>query len=121
MTATIRSPLECEPTPLFLLSIDLADGSVAIHGDLDREHADLFLETFQVLTASGSSSWSVDVAAVTFCDAGGLRALLDAKRAAGRAHRSFRITRAGPWMRHLLPMVGLGAVAEPPRTLRAVP
>jgi hypothetical protein len=36
------------------------------------------------------------------------------------AGRSFRITGAGPRMRHLLPMIGLSVPAESVRILRAV-
>jgi anti-anti-sigma regulatory factor len=122
MTATIRSTAAGdEPAaPLFLLSIDLADGSVAVHGDLDREHVECFLDTVGLLISSGAPCCSIDVSAVTFCDAGGLRGLLEAKRRADRAHRTFRVAGAGPWLRHLLPMIGLDAVADPAPILRAV-
>jgi anti-anti-sigma regulatory factor len=122
MTATIRSTGAGDESaaPLFLLSIDVADGSVAIHGDLDRQHVERFLDTVGLLTASTAPCWSIDVSAVTFCDAGGLRGLLEAKRCADRAHRTFRVAGAGPWLRHLLPMIGLDADADPPRILRAV-
>jgi len=122
MTATIRSVRAAsEPaSPPFLLSIDLAAGRVAVSGDLDRRQVERFLEGVGLLASSPSSAWSVDVSAVTFCDAGGLRGLLAAKRLAERAGRSFRITGAGPWMRHLLPMIGLSVPAESTRILRAV-
>ena len=122
MTATIRSAGDGdEPAALpFLLSIDVSGGSVAVRGDLDRDHVELFLGAVRLLTAAPSPCWSVDVSAVTFCDAGGLRGLLAAKRLAERAGRSFRITGAGPWMRHLLPMIGLSVPAESTRILRAV-
>jgi anti-anti-sigma regulatory factor len=122
MTATIRSSAAgAEPAaPAFLLSIDLTDGSVAVHGDLDREHVGCFLETVGLLTSSEAPCWSIDVSAVTFCDAGGLRGLLEAKRCADRAHRAFRVAGAGPWIRLLLPMIGLDAVADPAPIPRAV-
>ena len=56
---------------------------------------------------------------MTFCDAGGLRALLAAQRLAAGTGRSLRLTGAGPWMCHLLPMIGL-ASSQPEPILRSV-
>ena len=122
MTATIRSAGDGdEPAALpFLLSIDVSGGSVAVRGDLDRDHVELFLGAVRLLTAAPSPRWSVDVSAVTFCDAGGLRGLLEAKRRADRADRAFQVTGAGSWMTHLLRMIGLDPAADPAPTLRAV-
>jgi anti-anti-sigma regulatory factor len=122
MRATIRSAAAPERgAPPFLLSVDVAAGQVAIQGDFDRQHVDRFLRAAGLLAYSPSPTWSVDVSAVTFCDAGGLRGLLAVKRAAERDGRTFRVTRAGPWMRHLLPMIGLGAAAGSTRILRSIP
>ena len=120
MTATIV-PTDPEATPPpFLLSIDVPAGRVAIHGDFGREHVDGFLAAVHQLVGSPAPCLSVDVSAVTFCDAGGLRGLLAAQRLAAQTGRTFRVTRAGRWMRRLLPMVGLTAFDEP-RILSAVP
>jgi anti-anti-sigma regulatory factor len=121
MTATIRpsAPGYELPTTPFLLSIDINAGRLAIHGDFDRQHVERFLDAISLLDHSPSPSWSVDVASVSFCDAGGLRGLLAAQRFAERTGRSFRVTGAGPWMRHLLPLIGLTAV-PPSRILRSV-
>lgn len=120
MTATIRptAPDQESDTP-FVLSIDIRAGRVSVHGDFDRRHVERFVDAIGLLDFSPSPHWSVDVAAVDFCDAGGLRALLAAQRFAVRTGRTFRITGAGPWMRHLLPMVGLSAVPSS-RILRSV-
>jgi anti-anti-sigma regulatory factor len=121
MTATIRSAATtAELAAPFLLSIDVAAGRVAIHGDFDRQHVDRFLDVMSLLAYSPSPLWSVDVSAVSFCDAGGLRGLLAAKRLAEDNSRTFRVTRAGPWMRHLLPMIGLSAATGSARILRVV-
>ena len=120
MRATIRTGVAGrEPEIPFRLSIDIPAGRISVQGDFDRQHVGRFLDSISLLDHSPSPSWSVDVAAVSFCDAGGLRALLAARRAAERTGRTFRITGAGPWMRHLLPMIGLTAV-ESPRILRSV-
>jgi anti-anti-sigma regulatory factor len=120
MTATIPPPApRNEAAAPFRLSIDIESGRIAIHGDFDREHVGRFLDTIGLLDHSLSLSWTVDVADVSFCDAGGLRALLAAQRFAERNGRGFRITGADPWMRHLLPMIGLTGV-QSPRILRSV-
>jgi ABC-type transporter Mla MlaB component len=119
MTATIGpSHHEATPPP-FLLSIDVPAGRLAIYGELDREHLDGFLDAVHQLADSPAPSLSVDVAAVTFCDAGGLRGLLAAQRVAAHTGHTFRVTGAGRWMRHLLPMVGL-APFDDSRILSAV-
>jgi anti-anti-sigma regulatory factor len=121
MTATIgpgAPGYELPATP-FVLSLDIPAGHVAIHGDFDRRHVERFLDAISLLDHSPSPSWSVDVATVTFCDAGGLRGLLAAQRFAERTGRTFRVTGAGSWMRHLLRLIGLTAV-QPSRDLRSV-
>src|SRR4051794_20924001 len=120
MTATIvPTDLEATPPP-FLLSIDVPAGRVAIHGDFDREHLDGFLHALHQLEDSPAACLSVDVGAVTFCDAGGLRGLLAAQSLAEQTDRAFRVTRAGRWMRRLLPLVGL-VPSDEARALSAVP
>ena len=120
MTATTVPTDPGATPPPFLLSIDIPAGRIAIHGDFDREHLDRFLDAVFLLEDSPAPSLSVDVSAVTFCDAGGLRGLLAAQRLATRTGHAFRVTRAGRWMRRLLPMVGLTAFDDA-RALRAVP
>jgi anti-anti-sigma factor len=120
MTETIRTSVTSrEPEIPFLLSIDIRAGRISVHGDFDREHVERFLDLISLLDHSASTCWVVDVGGVSFCDAGGLRALLEARRSAERTGRTFRITGAGPWMRHLLPMIGLTGV-ESSRILRSV-
>jgi anti-anti-sigma regulatory factor len=122
MTATIRSADSAFDTaaPPFRLAIDVGAGSVAIHGDFDREHVESFLDAVSLLEYSPSPRWSIDVSAVAFCDAGGLRALLAARRLADLKGRTLRVTRAGRWMRRLLPMIGLSPARTSLRILRPV-
>jgi anti-anti-sigma regulatory factor len=123
MTATIVSSAAADlpATPLFLLSIDVTAGTLAVHGDLDREHVERFLQTVDLLPYSPSRCWSIDVSAVTFCDAAGLRGLLAARRSAEQEGRDFRVIRAGRWMRRLLPMIELPTYEEPTSILRVIP
>ena len=122
MTATVPptvSTLEATASP-FLLAVDVGAGTVAIHGDFDRARVAGFLDAVSLLERSPSPCWSVDVSAVAFCDAGGLRGLLAASRLADQNGRTLRVTRAGRWMRRLLPMIGLAETGVPPRSLRTV-
>lgn len=107
-------------TPAFLLEVDVDAGTIAVHGDFDRGRADEFLDAVRRLLDSPSPSWSIDVSAVTFCDAGGLRALLAAHRLAEQNGRTLHVTQAGRWMRRLLPMIGLTPSGDPVRGLRLV-
>jgi ABC-type transporter Mla MlaB component len=120
MTATIVPPHHEATPPPFLLSIDVPAGRIAIHGDFDRDQLAGFLDAVQQLEDSPAPSLSVDVSTVTFCDAGGLRGLLAAQRVAAQTGHTFRVIRAGRWMRRLLPMVGL-APFDDSRVLSAVP
>lgn len=104
MTATSR-PLP--PTaPPFLLSIDVAAGTVVVHGELDRRHVDRLLGAVKVLVHSPSPCWSIDVSGVSFCDACGLRSLQVAQQLASREGRTLRIARPGPWLDRLLSVAG---------------
>jgi anti-anti-sigma factor len=122
MTATVRSagPALDTAAPPFRLAIDVGAGSIAIHGDFDRQHAQAFLDAVSLLAYSPSSRWSIDVSAVAFCDAGGLRALLAARRLAERHGRTLRVIRVGRWMGRLLPMIGLSPAGASSRPLRPV-
>jgi anti-anti-sigma regulatory factor len=122
MTATVRpsvSIVDTTSTP-FLLSIDVGAGRIAIHGDLDRDRVQTFLDAVSLLQYSPSPFWSIDVSAVAFCDAGGLRGLLAARRLAEQHGRTLRVTQAGRWMRRLLPMIGITVAEAYARILRPV-
>jgi anti-anti-sigma factor len=99
--------------PPFLLSIDLADGRVSLHGELDRPHVDRLLESVAVLAYSPAPRWSIDLSGITFCDAAGLRALLAVRRLADDAGRPLRMERASAWMQRLLELADASWLLEP--------
>ena len=100
-------PAPDPPAPPFLLSIDLADGRVAVHGELDRHQVHRLAVAVGVLRHSPSPCWSIDVSAVTFCDVEGLRSLLGAQRLAARSGHRLSVTRPRPWLRRLLQLTDL--------------
>ena len=108
------------PAPPFLLSIDLADGRVAVHGELDRHQVHGLAVAVSVLRHSPSPCWSIDVSAVTFCDVAGLRGLLGVQRLAARSGHRLVVTRPRPWLHRLLLLTDLdvlgadGAVGTSP-------
>jgi len=95
------------PAPPFLLSIDLSNSRVTVHGELDRHQVHRLAEAVGVLTHSPSPCWSIDVSAVTFCDVEGLRSLLGAQRLAARSGHRLSVTRPRPWLRRLLQLTDL--------------
>ena len=99
--------------PPFLLSSDLAGGRVTVHGELDRSHVDQLLEAVGVLASSPAPHWSIDLAGITFCDAGGLRGLLAVRGLADAAGRPLRITDCSPWMQRLCALAGVPWLLEP--------
>jgi anti-anti-sigma factor len=114
MTRTLARPgldVPCSPPP-FLLSIDVADGRITVHGELDRVHVHRFVEAMGVLAYSSSPSWSIDASAITFCDATGLRGLLEARELARAAGRGFRVTHPSRSLRRLLDLVGVDLPAH---------
>lgn len=61
----------------------------------------------------------LDLAALEFCDASGLRALVATRRAAVRSGGALVVLGARPYLRWLLALVGLGDVLAPiARTVR---
>lgn len=102
--------------PPFLVSIDVVAGRVSLHGELDHLHVDRLLESVAVLRFSEARTWSIDVDAVTFCDAAGLRGLVAAQRLAEDAGRSLALTRCGPWLRELVDAAGLECLLQPSGT-----
>lgn len=95
------------PAPPFLLSIDLSNARVTVHGELDRLQVHRLAQAVSVLTHSPSRCWSIDVSAVTFCDVEGLRGLLEAQRLAARSGHRLFVTRPSPWLRRLLHLTDL--------------
>jgi anti-anti-sigma factor len=114
MTTSLARPgsdVRCSPPP-FLLSVDVAAGCITVHGELDRIHVHPFVEALGALAYSSSPSWSIDASAITFCDATGLRGLLQAQELARAAGRGFRVTHPSRWLRRLLDLVGVDLPAH---------
>jgi anti-anti-sigma factor len=81
-------------TSAIAVSVDLPSSSVRVGGELDRNTAHHLLEAVEMLTTRSSRRWRLDAAGVTFCDAGGLRALTDAQAYAAAHGRILRVVRS---------------------------
>ncbi|SEK67168.1 anti-anti-sigma factor [Blastococcus sp. DSM 46786] len=99
-------PLEVPPVP-FRMDVDLVDATVAVAGELDREHAHLLLDGLAALVAGAHRRWSVDAAEVVFCDAAGLRVLVTAHHLARRHGSALVLERPSPCLHRLILLVGL--------------
>lgn len=94
----------------FLVSVDHAGGSISVHGELDRRNAAILQGAISALIGTAQSSWTVDAAAITFCDATGLRALI-AGNALARSHgRELRLVRPSPFLQAVVIMGGAGSL-----------
>jgi anti-anti-sigma factor len=91
--------------PPFWVSIDVRRARVTVAGDLDRTHAHHLLDALRTLAATGHRSWSVDTEQVTFCDTGGLRALIAGLALARNHHSDLTL---GPTSRCVQRLVDLG-------------
>ena len=63
------------PAAPLAVSVDLPGSRVSVAGELDRDSAHHLLDALAMLTTRSSRHWRLDTGAVTFCDAGGVRAL----------------------------------------------
>lgn len=95
------------PAPPFLLAIEFATGRIAVHGELDRDHAHRLVEAVRVLTRSTALRWSLDISALEFCDVAGLRAICHAQRLATDSGRRLVVTGPRPFVRRLLDFAGV--------------
>jgi anti-anti-sigma regulatory factor len=91
--------------PAFRLLIDLTRGRISVRGDLDRAHVGQLADGIAALHRSPAPLWSVDAAGITFCDAGGLRGLVQASETAARAGRTLVVTRPSHLLARLLVLV----------------
>ncbi|MCF6507420.1 STAS domain-containing protein [Blastococcus sp. MG754426] len=99
-------PLDLAPVP-FRLDVDLVGATVAVAGELDREHVHLLLDGLAALADGVHRPWSVDAAEVVFCDAAGLRALVTAHHLARRHGCTLVVERPSPCLHRLILLVGL--------------
>ncbi|MGY1749917.1 STAS domain-containing protein [Modestobacter sp. SYSU DS0511] len=89
-----------------VVSLDWATGCVHLRGDLDRGAAHHLRDAFTALLATDRLGWTIDASDVTFCDAGGLRALTAAAREAAAAGRELRLGAAARCVTRLLALTG---------------
>jgi anti-sigma B factor antagonist len=90
-----------------VVSLDWPAGVVRLSGDLDRDSAHHLLDALEALAATGHRVLGVDASDVTFCDAGGLRALVVASRVLRADGRDLRVVRASRCVGRLLALAGL--------------
>jgi anti-anti-sigma factor len=102
-----RRPLD---EPAFLtVSVQWAYATVVLSGELDRDCAQQLLDALAALVDTDQPCWVVDAAAVTWCDAGGLRALAAAHALAIAHGRRLRLVRASRCVERLVRLSGLDA------------
>lgn len=92
---------------------------VRVRGDIDLSTATRLGEELQ-RAVSGTAVVVVDLAGVGFLDSTGVRALVDAHRAAGRLDRHLYVAGAHTWVAKVLDVTGVGPLlAAPPERARA--
>lgn len=89
------------------VSVDWVHGTVVLRGDLDRESAHQLAGALTALTATDHPRWVVDTAEVSWCDAGGLRALAAAHALAVASGRELRLVRPSRCVDRLVRLSGL--------------
>lgn len=103
-TASSSEPdLACSLT----VSVDWREGVVVLRGELDRNTAHHLGDALTALADAGHACWVVDAAEVTFCDAGGLRALAIGRALAVRSGRQLRLVRPSRCVDRLVTLSGL--------------
>ena len=91
----------------FTVRLDLAAGSAALAGVLDRRTVHLFHDAVRTLQAADRPEWVIDVSALVDCDVIGLRALGDAYRRALVRGRRVVVHEAPPWLCEALARIRL--------------
>ena len=97
-----------------LLSIDLRAGRVTVAGELDRAVAHRLGDALDALALTGHRAWTVDAAAITFCDAEGLRVLAAGAALAESRGCTLQLVGASPFTARLLRLVGMGQLLDAP-------
>ncbi len=90
-----------------LLSIDMRNGRITAAGELDRAVAHRLTDALHALVQTGHRTWTVDAAAISFCDADGLRALAAGAALAQSKGSRLQVTAPSPFIRQLLGLVGM--------------
>ncbi|WP_409330693.1 STAS domain-containing protein [Trujillonella humicola] len=108
-----------DPGASLLVRVDVATGLLTATGELDHCSAHLVLEAVHPLALGTAPAWLVDAGAVTFCDGGGLAALLGVRTAALEHGRPLHLVGAARCVRRLIALTGLDDVlAVVPRPAR---
>ncbi|MFD3698071.1 STAS domain-containing protein [Streptomyces sp. NPDC058646] len=79
---------------------------VTLCGEVDLHNAADVREALVTALTTYRGALTVDLCQVTFCDCAGLNALLAARNAADRAHRSLRVTIASRTVDRLFELTG---------------
>ncbi|MFH8387616.1 STAS domain-containing protein [Kitasatospora sp. NPDC018058] len=79
--------------------------SVSLEGELDIATAPLVSDAVAQALAARPQRLELDVAALTFCDAAGVRALLQARRVCRVHHAEFRLIGVRPGFRRILALL----------------
>jgi anti-sigma B factor antagonist len=101
-----RSELDTVP-PVFRLSVDHRNASVIVGGELDRRHTHLLLDGLRTLALTPHPVWTIDLTEVTFCDTGGLGALVEGHELAREHQRNLTVAGASECVHRQLTMAGL--------------
>jgi anti-sigma B factor antagonist len=119
----VHIPTTSAPSAL-TVTVDWPEGVVRLSGELDRDSAHHLLDALDALAATGHRVLGVDAAEVTFCDAGGLRALIVGSRLLRAGGRDLRVLRASRCVGRLLTIAGLdcltGTEASPATPAAAI-
>jgi anti-anti-sigma factor len=89
------------------VQVDLVTATIAVTGELDRERVHLLVDATATLASTSHRSWVLDASGITFCDAGGLRAVVAAAATTHRRGGELTVAGANRSLRRLLTIVGL--------------
>ncbi|MGY1696597.1 STAS domain-containing protein [Geodermatophilus sp. SYSU D00814] len=96
-----------------LVTLDLPAGRILLSGELDRATCGHLDAACAVLGRAAVPAWVLDLAGLSFCDVPGLRALAAVRRAAQAAGAAVIVVGARPYLRRLLPLVGVDDALPP--------
>jgi anti-anti-sigma factor len=89
------------------VQVDLVTATIAVTGELDRERVHLLVDATATLASTLHRSWVLDASGISFCDAGGLRAMVAAAETTRRRGGTLTVTGANRSLRRLLTIVGV--------------
>lgn len=99
--------LVTDPSRSLDVAVDWLQGVVVLRGELDRDSAHHLVDAVRALEATDHRRWVVDAAEVTWCDAGGLRALAAAHALALASGRQLVLSRRSRCVDRLVVLSGL--------------